>query len=111
MQALIDYRSNIHSQFGEDGVIERVFAVVGETTRTCCEFGAWDGIHFSNTRALVERGWRGVFVEADPERFEELRDLYPTGCGHVTIQAAVDDQDATIGRLLADAAFGDELDF
>jgi hypothetical protein len=110
-QALTDFSSNVHSQFGEDGVIERAFVVIGETTRVCCEFGAWDGLHFSNTRALVERGWHGVFVEADPQRFEELRSLYPPESGHVTIRAVVDDRDATIGRLLAKAGVHDELDF
>jgi hypothetical protein len=38
-----------------DGIIEHIFSVVGDGPGLCSEFGAWDGIHFSNSRALVER--------------------------------------------------------
>lgn len=37
------------------------------------EIGAYDGITFSNTYALYQQGWEGVYVEADPECFESLR--------------------------------------
>ena len=30
------------------------------------DIGAYDGVTFSNTRALVERGWHGVCVEPSP---------------------------------------------
>ena len=30
------------------------------------EIGAWDPIHFSNTRALIELGWSGVIIEPSP---------------------------------------------
>jgi FkbM family methyltransferase len=30
------------------------------------DIGAYDGITFSNTRALLERGWFGVYVEPSP---------------------------------------------
>lgn len=36
------------------------------------EFGAWDGMHFSNTYALYEKGWAGCYIEADRERFHDL---------------------------------------
>ena len=111
MAALLDYARNVHSQLGEDGIIERVFDVVGETSRWCCEFGAWDGVYLSNTRALIERGWHGVLIEPDADRFAHLQQEYPPGSAHVTIKACVNDADSTLDALLAAHGVDEELDF
>jgi hypothetical protein len=71
------FRRNIHSQNGEDGVIAELverLGLIGNSARWCVEFGAWDGIHLSNTFALVEtRGWNAVYIEADEARFVDLQ--------------------------------------
>jgi hypothetical protein len=108
---LLDSKSNVHSQCGEDGVIQRIFEIVGEGGRLCCEFGAWDGIYLSNTRALVERGWTGIFIEADAERFEDLERTYPSGSRHTTILSMVEAEGNTLGAILRDHAITDEIDF
>lgn len=59
------YKANIHSQNGEDGILAEIFLRMGIAAGTSCEFGAADGYWLSNTRALVERGWRGLFYEKD----------------------------------------------
>lgn len=41
-------------------------------TGNLLEIGAFDGITFSNTRALLERGWRGLLVEPDPRNVVKL---------------------------------------
>ncbi len=69
---LADHARDVYSQNGEDGILERIFELLGVTDGSCVEFGAWDGIHLSNTRYLIEQGWRGVLIEADPARFPEL---------------------------------------
>ena len=38
------------------------------------DIGAYDGVTFSSTRALAERGWSGVYVEPDPKIVERLRE-------------------------------------
>jgi hypothetical protein len=111
MPALNEYEANVYSQFGEDGVIERIFRLIGEGTRVCCEFGAWDGVHLSNTRALIDRGWRGIFIEADRDRFADLKRRYPDSSRHLAINAAVDDREMTIGRLLAQHRVDADVDF
>jgi hypothetical protein len=73
---LLDSARNVFSQNGEDGVIDRIFEVVPPTSRTCCEFGAWDGIHLSNTRNLLRHGWGGIQIEGDSVRFKELVATY-----------------------------------
>lgn len=40
------------------------------------DIGAYDGVVFSNTRALVLQGWGGVCVEASPSLWEPLTKLY-----------------------------------
>ncbi|HEU5290804.1 MAG TPA: FkbM family methyltransferase [Cyclobacteriaceae bacterium] len=58
---------------------------------TFCDLGANDGITFSNTRALAERGWRGVLVDADPEAFSKLEKLYLEYKGLYTYNYAITD--------------------
>lgn len=68
----ISFKRNVYSQNGEDGVIEYIFDVLGIRSGICCEFGAWDGIHLSNTRKLISEGWKAVFIEKDNCKFEKL---------------------------------------
>ncbi len=71
------YRRNVTSQFGEDGMIEHLFEVIGTTNRWCAEMGAWDGRKYSNTWNLIEHhGWDGVLIEGERERFLELERTY-----------------------------------
>lgn len=72
MTALADHGSNVYSQSGEDGIVSRIFEIIGFRSRLCIEFGAWDGFHLSNTASLWTNGWRGVLIEADGERFSQL---------------------------------------
>lgn len=70
---LKSFSKNIYSQYGEDGIIEKIFTIIPSYTKTCVEFGAWDGIHLSNTRNLIQNhGWSAILVEGNPEKFPEL---------------------------------------
>lgn len=71
-ERLIDRTKNKYSQNGEDGIIETIFQTIPITNRTCCEFGAWDGIHLSNCRKLIEEGWTATMIEGDALRYEDL---------------------------------------
>ncbi|MEM5368479.1 hypothetical protein V4C53_20900 [Paraburkholderia azotifigens] len=71
------YQFNVHSQNGEDGVIAELHKRLGldaSSDSWCVEFGAWDGMHLSNTFALVEQGWRAVYIEGDATRYKDLLD-------------------------------------
>lgn len=73
---LIEYRNNVYSQNGEDGVLEEIFKRINVSSsndeKWCVEFGAWDGKHLSNTFHLVEQGWNAVYIEGDKEKYQDL---------------------------------------
>lgn len=73
---LLTYAHNIHSQRGEDGILAHIFDVLGISNGWCVEFGAWDGKHLSNTYALMEKGWSGVFIEGSEKRYQDLVATY-----------------------------------
>ena len=74
---LLNFQSNVFSQAGEDGIIEKVLSLLPERDVWCVEFGAWDGIHFSNTRNLIlNKDYGAVLIEGDPGKFKELRANY-----------------------------------
>jgi len=70
---LLHYAKNNTSQFGEDGIIERIFEILGTKNQYCVEFGGWDGKYLSNCYGLVvNKGWSGCFIEANKKKFAEL---------------------------------------
>lgn len=70
-------RYDVYSQFGEDGVIEKIFEIISPANRWCVEFGAWDGVHLSNTCRLIrDLSWDGVLIEENPAKFAELEANY-----------------------------------
>lgn len=60
---------NRYSQNDEQDVILRFF---GKRVGKFLDIGAFDGITFSNTRALAELGWSGVMVEPNPFSLTKL---------------------------------------
>lgn len=108
---LIEYRKLGHSQSGEEGIVARIFEVLGVTSGLCCEFGAWDGIHLSNSRALMEKGWRGLMIEADAERFLDLKKTYPDGSNAVCVCEFVDSGANSLARIAERNGIHDRFDF
>jgi hypothetical protein len=65
LEALRDFENQVHSQGGEDGVIQRIFEEIGAQSRFYVEFGAGDGVFLSNTANLrLNHGWQGLLMEA-----------------------------------------------
>ena len=72
---LTDFAYNKYSQFGEDGIIQKIFDIIGTQSKIAVEFGAWDGFHLSNVAALwcVDPLWKAILIEGDRQRFETLK--------------------------------------
>jgi hypothetical protein len=77
----VAYKSNLFSQFGEDGYIKEILSRISSAETLdnwCCEFGAWDGLHFSNTANLIiNEKYRAVLIEASKSRYKILSTNFP----------------------------------
>lgn len=87
---LLDYQSNVFSQAGEDGVIEKILELLPDKNHWCVEFGAWDGIHYSNTRNLiVNKDYSAILIESDREKFKDLQRNYSQYSAVITLNRFV----------------------
>jgi len=81
MENLQKFKKNSYSQFGEDGIIQEILKRIStnvDLNLWCCEFGAWDGLHLSNTARLIkEDNYRAVLIEGDPKRIKDLTCNFP----------------------------------
>jgi hypothetical protein len=88
----------------------RIMEILGKDHGLCCEFGAWDGIHLSNTRRLMESGWRGLMIEADRDRFQDLLKTYPVNSNAASVCALVDGADNSLAKIAARSGIHDRFD-
>lgn len=86
-----------YSQYGEDTIINELLK---DESAACLDIGAWDAEMFSNTRALIKRGWSAVLIEPSPGPVRRLVDFY-RGCESSVqvIAAAVVPEGAGLIRL------------
>ena len=56
----------VFSQNNEDAIISQIFQRIGSTNRQFLEIGIGTGIE-CNTRALLEQGWSGTWIEGSEE--------------------------------------------
>ena len=74
---LMEHQKNVTSQRGEDGIIEKIFEVIGTKNKVCVDIGAGDGDRTSNTWNLLNlRGWSGVLFEPKASAFKSLEWRY-----------------------------------
>ncbi|MBW1854081.1 MAG: hypothetical protein JRJ00_05275 [Deltaproteobacteria bacterium] len=86
---LADYERQVFSETGEDGVIEKIFEIIEPTHKFCVEFGATDGIFYSNSRNLIlNHGWSSLLIEGSG-RASELKENYRGIPNVKTLQAWV----------------------
>jgi hypothetical protein len=87
---LLQYKKDIYSQTGEDGIVQAILNAIGERDHWCVEFGAWDGRRFSNSRNLIESYfYNAILIEGDPERFAALKKFYAANHNVTPVHAFV----------------------
>lgn len=87
---MLPFAKDFHSQAGEDGILEKILETLPHKDQWCVEFGAWDGLHLSNSRHLIEdRGYSGVLIEGSTERFLELTRNYSANSRVTPVNAFV----------------------
>lgn len=80
---LTDFKQNVYSQWGEDGIIGKIFEIIGTTSKVAIEFGAADGFWLSNTANLWGKDptWSGILIEANSGSFDKLvKAITPYSC-------------------------------
>lgn len=113
MHSLLDYRRNVYSQNGEDGVIAEIMRRWGISDGWFCEFGAWDGKYGSNSYALLKQGWRGVMIEGDADRFQALARTARKFPDRLSIRqafVAYEDGPSSLDSLLAETPIPQDFD-
>jgi hypothetical protein len=73
--SLARFQTQVYSQNGEDGIIAEIFHRIGNQQKFFVEIGVEEGVQ-NNTRFLLEQGWRGVWVEAAPEKAEKAEMVF-----------------------------------
>lgn len=71
-------------------LIEEIFKRLNIKNGVFVEFGAWDGIHLSNTRKLFEEGWGGLLIEGSFEKYNILEKNYKDFDRVVTVNSFID---------------------
>jgi hypothetical protein len=108
---LNQYARNVHSQFGEDGIVERILDSLPTTNQWCVEFGAQDGESYSNSANLiVSRNYRAVLIEPNAARYAKLQRRYEANSRVITLRqsvgfGALDNLDAVLAPLAAPIDF------
>ena len=100
-ESLLEYKKNIFTQNGEDGIINTIFQKIGIRYHFCCEFGAWDGLHLSNTRNLILNGWNAILIEGDTEKFKELEFNYKDNSKVISVNVFVDSNDNSLENIFS----------
>ena len=69
------YKKIIYSQHGEEGIIEFLLKKILKRLNNLyvCEFGAWDGVHLSNTFYFVKKyKAKALYIEKNKKKFIDL---------------------------------------
>lgn len=109
---LLAYGKNSTSEHGEDGVIKRIFDIIGAQSRWCVELGALNGVHGSNVWQLIKNeGWSGVLIEADQTYFEKLQQEFFETSGVTCVHAFVSfEGPQSLDNLFAKTSLPKEFD-
>ncbi len=101
----------IHSQSDEDGIVAEIFRRIGAKHRTFVEFGCETGLE-NNTHALVDQGWRGLWIEGYPDYVTGVRGNFheQLTSGQLCLQQSYVNK-RNINDLIATAGFSGEIDF
>jgi FkbM family methyltransferase len=89
----MDEKKQHYSQLGEEAFILGFFEKNPPRRKYFVDVGAFDGIIFSNTRALYELGWKGALIEPHPLPFENLKETYKGDRAMKLLQVAIGKQE------------------
>jgi len=106
---LLRHGAKIFSQNDEDGIIREIFKRISPRSKTFFEFGVQ--ATENNSLALLADGWKGTWLEANPDTYRGMCSEYKTFIdeGRLNIQQTVVNKH-NINELLKKHSLSDELD-
>jgi hypothetical protein len=109
------FKKNVYSQHGEDGIITEILSRISQFSnldRWCVEFGAWDGVHLSNTAKLIrELDYSAVLIEGDSKRTRNLNLNFPQENVYKINKFITFDGNDTLEKVLASTPIPVDFDF
>jgi hypothetical protein len=73
---LESFEARVSSQNGEDGILLRLFSLIGATDRRFVEIGIEDGRECNTANLALAFGWSGLMVDRDAAGVEAARSRY-----------------------------------
>jgi len=111
MNSFNQYKKNITSQWGEDGIILEIFNRLGTTSKTCIEFGAGPGTDGSNVWNLISNlGWQGLLIDPVASRTDLWKKLVANKNCQVLNQSVEVTGESSIDQILKKIDFPIEID-
>lgn len=109
----LDQARDEFSQAGEDGVAEAILSKLPDRNKWVVEFGAWDGLHLSNSRHFItNHDFSAVLIEGSTDRFLRLESLYADRPDVFTINVFVRTSGAdTLDHVLSSTPLPKDFDY
>ena len=94
---------SVYAQTDEDGIIAEILRRIGPGNLHFVEVGVGDGLQ-CNTTHLLQQGWRGTWVEGDPDAGRRIQEIFqhPIRSGRLKLQTEYATQE-NISQLLPSA--------
>jgi len=89
-----------YSQFKEDIFLTDIFKKKKISHGFFLEFGAWDGIKYSNCKTFVDKGWKGLFIEGDIKRFQDLKKNYENEKNIICLNEFIDKDKNNLDQIV-----------
>jgi hypothetical protein len=105
---LRDYEFKVFSQWGEDGILQRLVKVVEIKNRTFIEFGVEDFFESNCRYLLMKDNWSGLVIDGSSSNMNRLKGSYFFWKHHLIAVDAFITRD-NINDLLARSAFDEDL--
>lgn len=107
----LQYRKNVYSQNGEDGIFQELLNRLETLSRWVCEFGAWDGKVCSNTFNLVRKGYNAVYIEGREDYYQLLKNTCNDYPNIIPLHRMVDyEGEGILDNILAETPIPTDFD-
>ena len=113
-RVLQEYKGDVTTQRGEDGIFAEIFRRIGVKHSIVCDVGASDGLIYSNSWVLINNeNWSGILIEGDRARFESLVECYKgsESFSRVALVNALVDKVTTLDSIIDTSGAPEDFDF